>query len=57
MINFGTSGIDESVIMEGRSHGGCLILWKSDLKSVMRPLIYVSKRICGIQVHANGVSY
>ena len=53
----GTSGMDESVILEGRPYGGCLIMWKSAINAVIRPLVCISKRICGIQVCLKGVNF
>ena len=53
----GTSGMDESVILEGRPYGGCLIMWKSAINAVIRPLVCISKRICGIQMCLKGVNF
>ena len=46
-----TSGMDKSVIPEGRPYRGCLIMWKSTMmNAVIRALVCISKRIYGIQI-------
>ena len=50
----GTSDMDESVILEGRPYEGCLIMWKSAINTVIRPLVCVSRCICGIQMCLKG---
>ena len=53
----GTFVMDESVILEGRPYGGCLIMWKSAINAVIRPLVCISKRIFGIKMCLKVVNF
>ena len=45
-------GMEESVLITGRPHGGCTILYRDDLNC--KP-IYIehSKRVCGVRYELN----
>ena len=44
----GKSSMDESIAREGRPFGGCAILWKANLNTVVRELECTHERLCGI---------
>ena len=44
----GVSAIDSSQILHGRPHGGCSILWNSDLSCKVTPIDACNNRVCAI---------
>ena len=46
----GKSGMDSTVILQGRPHGGVGILWKKNLAKSIRQVDVQSKRSCGIRL-------
>ena len=49
----GTSPMDESVTLEGRPHGGCAILYKSNLHCKISPVSCKHIRLCGVTLTIN----
>ena len=50
-INFhGVSAMDESTVRSGRPHGGCAIIWRSNLDCSFTPIDTTSDRICAAKM-------
>ena len=45
-----TSAMDESLELRGRPHGGCVILWKSNVNYKVEKIEFVSKRVCAVNM-------
>lgn len=46
----GVSAMKEDVLLKGRPHGGCAILWKRDLKLNVEPVVLESSRLTAVRV-------
>ena len=49
----GTSAMDENVLLSGRPHGGCAIVWHNDIKHKIEVIDCVSRRLFAIKVFLN----
>ena len=49
-LSVGVSGMDSSILLSGRPFGGCGILYRKSLSSVVRRLFTDSKRLCAISI-------
>ena len=52
-----TSAMDEGVLLSGRPHGGCSIIWKSSVIHKVDIISCESNRICAISLHLNGLCF
>ncbi len=48
------SGMSDGDILHGRPHGGCAILWRSDISQNVLKLSIDSNRLCAIRLNLNG---
>ena len=46
-----TSSMNESVILQGRRHGGCAIIWRSNLSYKVKSIDCNNVRVCGVLIH------
>ena len=46
----GICGMQRNVLCQGRSYGGCAIIWHRRLLANIRPIPYESSRICAVKV-------
>ena len=56
-LSVSVSGIDASNLLCGRPYGGCSILYRKSLSSVISPLDSNSHRFCGIKMVDSATSY
>ena len=52
-LSVGVSGMDSSILLSGRPFGGCGILYRKSLSSVVRRIFTDSKRLCAISITLN----
>ena len=57
IFSVSVSGIDASNLLCGRPYGGCSILYRKSLSSVISPLDSNSHRFCGIKMVDSATSY
>ena len=50
-----SSGIDETKLLRGRPHGGCAIIWHSDLNCSVVPVEIENERICAVRANIDGL--
>ena len=52
-LSVGVSGMDSSILLTGRPFGGCGILYRKSLSSVVRKIFTDSNRLCAISITLN----
>ena len=53
LLSVGVSGMDSSILLSGHPFGGCGILYRKSLSSVVRKIFTDSKRLCAISITLN----
>ena len=50
---YGVSALDTSLLLQGRSHGGCLVIYPDGLGGGAKYIKTVSKRLCALSIIFN----
>ena len=48
VTSHGVSAMDSSILLSGRPHGGCSILWKTSLICIVSPVNTGNRRVCAV---------
>lgn len=46
----GQSGMDETILLRGRPHGGTAIIWSAKTAAIITPVLWNSRRLCAVRV-------